>query len=103
MEKWPKGWLDRVLNQASEAVDQWPEWMKGMEYRHKGIVEIHERDSKGKCIDGCRLCAEINEDMIRGVLPKVCLKCGANFPARLKVCPECVWANLSSQGSQDDK
>lgn len=33
-QKWEKGWLDEILNQADQAVQSWPEWMREPELRY---------------------------------------------------------------------
>jgi hypothetical protein len=49
----------------------------------------HITDQHGDCVSWCPLCEEINNDMRRGVLPKICMECWSNFPVRLSKCPEC--------------
>jgi hypothetical protein len=33
-QKWEKGWLDEILNQADQAVQDWPDWMRQPELRY---------------------------------------------------------------------
>ena len=32
--EWGEGWLDEILDQADEAVKEWPEWMQAPEMRY---------------------------------------------------------------------
>jgi ribosomal protein L40E len=55
----------------------------------KQVREKHITNQEGDCVSWCPLCKEINQDMEKGILPKICMECGANFPVRLTKCPEC--------------